>query len=168
MTSPGLRVLKFLGGSGFWQYAGTVHAWLYRLTDGAIGHTAGHPTNLLLTTTGRRSGEARTVPLTYLADGPNLVLVASNGGADRHPAWWLNLKTAPRATIQIGSRMLAVVARRADAAEWARLWPRLKDVNPFYARYERITARQIPVVILEPVGLAGDTALDLTAPRRTD
>ena len=151
MISPGLRVLKLLGGSGFWKYTGMVHAWLYRLTDGTIGHATGHLTHLLLTTTGRRSGAARTVPLTYLADGPNFVLVASNGGADRHPAWWLNLEKTPRATIQVGDRALAIVARRAEAAEWGRLWPRLKEVNPFYARYERITARQIPVVILEPV-----------------
>jgi deazaflavin-dependent oxidoreductase (nitroreductase family) len=143
-------LLKVLGESGFWRRTGKIHAWIYRRTGGRIGHAAGGLRNLLLTTTGRRSGERRTVPLTYMTDGDRYVLVASNGGADRHPAWWLNLEQTPRATIQVGSRTLAVVARRADAAERARLWPALKTMNPFYGQYERLTAREIPVVILEP------------------
>jgi deazaflavin-dependent oxidoreductase (nitroreductase family) len=86
-----------------------------------------------------------------MADGDRYVLVASNGGADRHPAWWLNLQREPRATIQVGARTLAVTAHRADVAEHARLWPALKRMNPFYRQYERITDREIPVVILDPV-----------------
>jgi deazaflavin-dependent oxidoreductase (nitroreductase family) len=144
-------LLKLLGESGFWRRTGQVHAWLYRRTGGRIGHSAGSLRNLLLTTTGRRSGELRTVPLTYMTDGDRYVLVASNGGSDRHPAWWLNLEQTPRATVQVGSRTLAVVAHRADAAEHARLWPALKKMNPFYGQYERITDRAIPVVVLEPV-----------------
>jgi deazaflavin-dependent oxidoreductase (nitroreductase family) len=143
-------LLKLLGESGFWRRTGKIHAWVYRRTGGRIGHTAGSLRNLLLTTTGRKSGEARTVPLTYMADGERYVLVASNGGSDRHPAWWLNLERKSRATIQVGPRTLAVVARRADPTERARLWPALKKMNPFYAQYERITEREIPVVILEP------------------
>jgi deazaflavin-dependent oxidoreductase (nitroreductase family) len=85
-----------------------------------------------------------------MADGDRYILVASNGGADRHPAWWLNLERTPRATIQVGARTLDVVARRAGPEEHARLWPRLKTMNPFYAQYEQITARAIPVVVLEP------------------
>ena len=148
--SLGLRVLKRVGESSFWRRTGQLHAWLYRVTGGRIGQRAGHLTNLLLTTTGRKSGAARTVPLTYMADGDRYVLVASNGGADRDPAWWLNLEASPRARVQVGPRTLAVVAHRADAAERARLWPRLKAMNPFYAAYEQITAREIPVVVLEP------------------
>ena len=148
--SVGLRVLKAVGESGFWRWIGRVHAWLYQRTGGRVGHRAGHLANLLLTTTGRRSGEARTVPLTYMADGDRFVLVASNGGADRHPAWWLNLKRDPHAAVQVGPRTLAVVAHEADDAQRERLWPLLKAMNPFYAAYERITARQIPVVVLEP------------------
>ena len=144
-------LLKLLGESSFWRRTGKVHAWIYRRTGGRIGHSAGSLRNLLLTTTGRRSGEQRTVPLTYMADGDRYVLVASNGGADRHPAWWLNLQREPRATIQVGPRTLAVTAHRADAAEHARLWPALKRMNPFYRQYERITDREIPVVILDPV-----------------
>ena len=150
MPSATLRVLKLLGESPFWKTTGKLHTAVYRLTGGRVGHAAGHLTNLLLTTTGRKSGERRTVPLTYLADGANYVLVASNGGADRHPAWWLNLGKTPRATVQVRDRTVDVVAREADERERARLWPMLKQVNPFYARYEQITARRIPVVILEP------------------
>src|SRR5580765_6356853 len=91
-VTGGQSILKRLGESSFWRRTGRVHAWLYHLTGGTIGHRAGGLRNLLLTTTGRRSGERRTVPLTYMADGDRYVLVASNGGADRHPAWWLNLE----------------------------------------------------------------------------
>jgi len=150
-VTGGQRILKRLGESSFWRRTGRVHAWLYRLTSGAIGHRAGGLRNLLLTTTGRRSGERRTVPLTYMADRNRYVLVASNGGSDRHPAWWLNLQRTPRATIQVGGQALEVVAHRAEGAEHGDLWPRLKAMNPFYAQYEQITAREIPVVVLEPV-----------------
>lgn len=148
--SARLGILKRIGESSFWKVVGRVHGAVYRASGGRIGHSAGGITNLLLTTTGRRSGEERTVPLAYLADGDDFVVVASNGGADRHPAWWLNLQHDPRARVQVGSRTLAVAAREAAAAEHARLWPKLKEVNPFYASYEQITERQIPVVILEP------------------
>src|SRR5262249_49545930 len=124
--------------------------WLYRLTGGTIGHRAGGVRNLLLTTTGRRSRAPRTVPLAYLADGDDFVLVASNGGADHHPAWWLNVVATPTATVQVGGRTLGVVAHQANPSEWARLWPQLKAGNPFFAVYEQITAREIPVVILRP------------------
>ncbi len=145
-----LRVLKLIGESPFWRVLGKVHTWTYRATGGRFGHAAGQITNLLLTTTGRRSGTERTVPLAYIADGPNYVVVASNGGADRDPAWWLNLRAQPRATVQIGRDTRPVAARLATPAERSRLWPTLKAGNPFYARYEQITAREIPVVILEP------------------
>ena len=78
------------------------------------------------------------------------MLVASNGGADRHPAWWLNLVATQAATIQVGEATLEVVASKATAEERARLWPELKATNPFYAIYEQITGREIPVVILRP------------------
>ncbi len=144
------RVLKVVGESPMWRVTGRIHARVYRATGGRVGHSAGRITNLLLTTTGRRSGQPRTVPLAYLADGDRFVVVASNGGADRPPAWWTNLRAQPSATVQVGSRMLPVVARRATPAEHAELWPRLTAVNPLFAQYARITARQIPVVVLEP------------------
>jgi F420H(2)-dependent quinone reductase len=76
-------VLKLVGESPVWRVTGRLHAALYRATGGRIGHAAGRITNLLLTTTGRRSGQPRTVPLAYLADGDRFVVVASNGGAGR-------------------------------------------------------------------------------------
>lgn len=150
MATIQMRFLKAMGESSFWKRAGRIHTKLYRATGGRVGHNAGHITNLLLTTLGRKSGELRTVPLAYTEDGDGYVVVASNGGADRHPAWWLNLQKDPNATIEIGTRKVAVQASLATPQERARLWPGLTEVNPFYARYERITDRPIPVVILRP------------------
>ena len=152
MSAFGLRLLKLIGESGAWRITGKVHAWVYRRTGGRIGHAAGKLTNLLLTTTGRKSGRARTVTLAYIEDGEHYVVVASNGGADRHPSWWLNLQQIPEATVQVGADTVDVIAREATDYERARLWPELKRVNPFYSRYEEITERRIPIVILEPAG----------------
>jgi len=151
MSATTLRILKRVGESNLWRHTGRVHAWLYRRTGGRIGHAAGGLTNLLLTTIGRKSGEPRTVALTYIADGDRYVVVASNGGADRHPVWWLNLQKTPQAKLQVGRTTMDAVARVANADERARLWPKLKQINPFYGRYEQITEREIPVVILQPV-----------------
>ncbi len=150
MGSATLRILKVVGESGLWTGVGQVHAWLYRRTGGRIGHRTGHITNLLLTTTGRKSGKPRTVTLTYMADDDNYVLVASNGGSDRHPVWWLNLKKNPHAQVQVGNRTFVVDADEADGTERVRLWSKLKAYNPFYGQYEQITDRRIPVVILRP------------------
>ena len=153
--SAGLRILKAIGESPFWRSFGKLHTWLYRASGGVLGHSAGQITNLLLTTTGRRSRAERTVPLAYVTSGADYVVVASNGGADRHPAWWLNLQDTPQARVQIGTRVVPVVARLASPSERAQLWPRLKAGNPFYARYEQITAREIPVVVLTPATRSG-------------
>ncbi len=103
---------------------------------------------LLLTTIGRKSGEPRTTPLSYLRDGDDCVIVASNNGADRHPAWWLNLDAHPKAEITVGHEAWAVDALIAESEEYARLWPLLLDYNPQYAGYQAKTERNIPVVIL--------------------
>jgi deazaflavin-dependent oxidoreductase (nitroreductase family) len=135
-----------------------VHSVLYRSSNGAIGGRLANSPVLLLTTTGRRSGKHRTVPLLYLVDGGNVVLVASNGGAVKHPAWWLNLQTTPEAWIQMQSIRRRVKAEQASAAEKQRLWPRLTAMYPGYKRYQEITDRDIPVVILrfiEPDGIFG-------------
>jgi deazaflavin-dependent oxidoreductase (nitroreductase family) len=105
---------------------------------------------LLLTTTGRRSGRARTTPLTYFEDGDALVIVASNGGEDSPPAWWLNLTAHPEATIVIGARSRSVTARAATDEERERLWPIITATHPGYAAYAQRTVRPIPVVLLEP------------------
>ena len=134
-----------------WQWFGRIHSAAYRATAGRLGGRLAGRDMLLLTTRGRRSGEPRTTPLSYFRDGHNFVVVASNNGGPRDPAWWLNLEQTPRATIQIGREVREVVASRATPEEWATLWPRVKEYNPFYGVYEQITTRDIPVVILRPV-----------------
>jgi deazaflavin-dependent oxidoreductase (nitroreductase family) len=124
-------------------------SWLYRRSGGSIaGKVKGVPL-LLLTTTGRRSGRAWTVPVMYRPDGERLVVVASNGGADRHPAWWLNLRAQPRATVQLGRESFPVTAGEATGEERDRLWPLVVQSYGGYANYAKKTARQIPVVVLK-------------------
>lgn len=127
------------------------HRWIYGLSQGRIlGRLVGLPV-LLLTTVGRKSGETRTTPLTYLPHGRALVVVASNGGRPRHPAWFLNLRATPHAEVMAGARHLRVVGREAAGEERARLWAEIVQRWGGYARYERRTTRRIPVVVLEPV-----------------
>ena len=147
---PLQRVLKAVGESPFWRVMGKLHTAIYRATGGRVGHSAGAITNLLLTTSGRRTGQPRTVPLAYVEDAGRFVVVASNGGADKPPSWWVNLRHQPAATVEIGARKVPVRGRETTEAERSVLWPRLKAGNPFFAQYEQITARRIPVVILEP------------------
>jgi deazaflavin-dependent oxidoreductase (nitroreductase family) len=105
---------------------------------------------LLLTTTGRRSGSLRTVPLTFVRDGASLVVVGSYGGMDRSPGWWLNLQQNPEASVQIGSLHQQVIARKASPLERTRLFAEICSRFPVYGRYQGRTAREIPVVILDP------------------
>jgi deazaflavin-dependent oxidoreductase (nitroreductase family) len=127
-----------------------VHRALYRLTGGRIGQRAGSAHMLLLATLGRRSGQRRVTPLLYVEDGANFVVVASNAGDDRHPAWLLNLRKQPAAEIQIGTRHLRVQAREASEAESERLWPKLQSSYSHFRDYRTNTQRHIPVVVLEP------------------
>jgi deazaflavin-dependent oxidoreductase (nitroreductase family) len=143
---------KFLGESSFYRNIGKLHTRLYRLSGGRIGHRAGGINNLLLTTTGRKSGEKRTCPVAYFEDGKRFVMIASNGGNEKNPVWYLNLKAEPRATIDVGPRRVEVVATTAAAEERARLWSAAVRGNRQFAVYESITNREIPVVILTPVG----------------
>ena len=105
---------------------------------------------LLLTTVGRKSGKSRTIPLLYLEEDSNCAIVASNGGDDRHPAWWLNLKANPAATIQVRRTLKQVRAREASEREKSVLWPRFVKMHSGYQTYQERTKRKIPVVILEP------------------
>ena len=135
---------------GVWDTFGKLHTAVYRLSGGHVGARLGGQQMLILTTRGRRSGRERSVALAYVTDGDDLVVVASNGGADVHPAWWLNLQAQPEAMVEVGTTRRRVVARPADATTRTRLWPRLKAGNAFYARYEQRTKREIPVVLLRP------------------
>lgn len=141
---------KWVGESSFYKNMGKVHTRLYRLSGGRIGHHTGPVKNLLLTARGRKSGEPRTCPLTYLEDKGRYVLIASNGGNEKHPVWYLNLKVNPQATIEVGPKHMDVVASIADGQERARLWSAAVRMNPQYAMYESITKREIPVVVLTP------------------
>ena len=109
-----------------------------------------------LTTTGRKSGQPRTSILTVpVAEDGRLVLVASRGGDDRHPAWYLNLRDNPEVTVTDRAGARPMRARVASAEEKAELWPRITGSYKGYARYQERTDRDIPVVILEPA--SGDT-----------
>jgi deazaflavin-dependent oxidoreductase (nitroreductase family) len=105
---------------------------------------------LLLTTTGRKSGKTRTTPLLYLRDGADIAVVASNGGSDSAPAWWLNLRATPAAHIELGRHKIPVTARKASQEERDRLWPAFTAGYNGYEKYITRTSREIPVVILEP------------------
>lgn len=132
------------------RFATHVHAYLYKMSNGRIGRHLGHVEQVLLTTTGRRSGAQRTTPLSVLVDGDSLVLIASNGGAARHPDWYLNLVAEPRVTIQRGAEEIPLRARTATSAERAVLWPRAVALFGGYARYQERTEREIPLVVCEP------------------
>lgn len=145
---------KFLGESSFYRNIGRLHTQLYRISGGRVGHRTGSITNLLLTTTGRKSGRKRTCPLSYLEDGGRYVLIASNGGNQKHPAWYGNLKANPHATVDVGPKRVEVVATTASGDERTRLWNAAVRSNPQYSIYESITPREIPVVVLTPTGRA--------------
>ena len=127
-----------------------LHSRIYRLTGGRIGSRFGKVENVLLTTTGRRSGAKRTTPLSVLPMGSELVLVASNGGAQRDPDWFLNLTADPSVVVQRGAHRLAMHARPATAAERAELWPKVTSLYQGYATYQTRTEREIPLVVCTP------------------
>ena len=133
-----------------------VHMFLYLGTWGWVGNRMVGMSILLLTTIGRRSGQRRTVPLCYFMDGPNHVLIGSNGGQDEHPAWILNLRANPEAKVRIGRSRIPVVAAEADSDRRSRLWGELIRQAPIYEGYRNRTAREIPVVILELSTSAAD------------
>ncbi|HWB70070.1 MAG TPA: nitroreductase family deazaflavin-dependent oxidoreductase [Solirubrobacterales bacterium] len=130
---------------------GPEHVERYRATDGAEGHEWQGTHTLLLTTTGRRSGEDRTTPLIYGRDGDAYVIVASKGGSDEPPAWYLNLSADPGVEVQVKADRFKARARTAGPDEKPALWGKMVAEWPSYDEYQRMTERQIPVVVLEPV-----------------
>jgi deazaflavin-dependent oxidoreductase (nitroreductase family) len=128
-----------------------VHRALYRLSGGRIGGSLAGIRVLLLTTLGRRSGLPRVLPLLYIEAEKGYVVVASNAGDDRDPAWWQNLLARPEASVQVGRERHAVRARRATPEEEAALWPKLIAAYAPYARYRERTRREIPIAVLERV-----------------
>ena len=138
------------------------HVSRYLATDGADGYLfdaslgggKGLVPTLLLTTTGRKSGRALTLPLIFGRSGPNYVVVASKGGAPAHPAWYLNLQANPEVKLQVKAAKFTARAHTADAEERAALWPKMVEIYGPYADYQVKTTRQIPVVVLTPVRAA--------------
>jgi deazaflavin-dependent oxidoreductase (nitroreductase family) len=147
LTANSLR--EFLVRKGL-KTVGGVHKVLYRASAGRVGGRIWGLSILLLTTTGRKTGKARTTPLCFFPDGEDLVVVASNGGMDWFPSWWLNLSHEPRATVQVGRRQRTVRAREATPEERARLWAEVTSIAPGYLKYQQRTQREIPLGILQP------------------
>lgn len=135
----------------FWERFTDFHTLVYRASRGRLGGTAYGAPVALVESVGRRSGKRRTHPLISREDGENLVIVASKGGIDRHPAWYLNLKVSPETNAWWRGERRRVRARDATEAERERLWPMMVETYRPYQSYQRRTERRIPVVILEPV-----------------
>ena len=134
-----------------WKLGSGAHAGVYRATGGKLFGRMGKSPILLLNTVGRKSGKKRTSPLLYAMDGEDFVIIASKGGASAHPAWYLNLRSNPEATVEIGDREVQVKAEVADPEDKARLWQKMVEMYPTYDDYQRKTEREIPLLVLRPV-----------------
>lgn len=127
------------------------HARTYLASGGAEGHERDGMRTLVLVTTGRRTGTPRRTCLIYDTSDGEYVVVASNGGADENPAWFLNLVAEPSVGVQVGARRFTARARVAPSAERASLWPQMVNIFPLYDDYARKTDREIPIVLLTPL-----------------
>ena len=130
-----------------------IHEALYRRSDGRIGHRVLGVPALLLRTTGRRSGATRTNSLVYARDGEDCLVVASNGGADRNPAWLHNLRAAPEVEIQLGRERRKAIARVIEPSDpdYERVWQIVNANNrERYTAYQKMTSRPIPVIAITP------------------
>jgi deazaflavin-dependent oxidoreductase (nitroreductase family) len=147
--------------SGYARFSMRLPAWalraigrlnvpVYRATRGRLMNTVGTAPVMLLTTTGRKSGQERTAPVLYLRDGDRLVVVGSNAGNAKPPAWALNLRANPDARAQVGGRRWPVRARVADGPERADLWKRVNDLYEGFDDYAERASRDIAVFVLEP------------------
>ncbi|CAN5127076.1 nitroreductase/quinone reductase family protein [soil metagenome] len=137
----------------FVRLAWYAHRGLYRVTAGRVGlwRPKGNRWGTLrLTTTGRRTGKARSVILGYLDDGPNIVTLAMNGWADGEPSWWLNLQDDPGARVELPDGPRTVSGRAADGEERSRLWARWREIDTKLDAYAALRAAETAVVILEP------------------
>ena len=132
------------------RLASLLHRWVYQLSRGKAAGKVGKCNFLLLTTTGRRTGQSRTVPLLYLVDHGAYALVASYGGNPLAPAWLLNIMADPQVKLQIGGKRLTGVARIAAEEERARLWDSFVSVFPGYDKYQSVSGRRIPIVLVQP------------------
>lgn len=127
------------------------HARTYLASGGTEGHERDGVRTLVLATTGRRTGTPRRTCLIYGTAGDEYVIVASKGGAEQDPAWFMNLAADPSVGVQVGTCRFTARARVASPAERADLWPRMVAIFPLYAEYAQKTDREIPVVLLTPL-----------------
>jgi deazaflavin-dependent oxidoreductase (nitroreductase family) len=144
------RFSNSLGARGL-RWAGKLNIPLYRLSGGRIGGKVGKAPVLLLTTTGRKSGQKRTAPVVYLADGGRMAIINTNAGNAKVPAWSFNLRANPEAEVEVGRRRIPVRARLAEGEERADLWRRHNEQYAGFDYYETKLEREIGVFVLEPV-----------------
>jgi deazaflavin-dependent oxidoreductase (nitroreductase family) len=140
-SAPATFVIKWMS---------RVNTWVYQRTDGRRGGTFQKIPVALLTTTGRKTGQPRVSPLYFLREGDRVVLAASQGGREKNPMWYLNLRADPKVSVQIGPDVLELTAHDATDAERAEYWPKLVAMYPTYEDYQSWTDRVIPIVICDP------------------
>jgi len=144
------RASQAMGATGL-RWTGKLNVPLYRLSGGRLMGKVNRAPVLLLTTTGRKSGQRRTAPVVYLADGENLVVIGSNAGHSRTPAWSLNLKADPEAEVEVGRERRRVRAHIAEGEKRANLWRKHNEQYSGFDEYEARTDRDIAVFVLEPI-----------------
>ncbi len=128
-----------------------IHKILFRVSGGRVGRRLVDNDMLLLTTVGRKTGRSHTVPLLYLKDDERLVVIASYGGRDNYPEWYLNLRSQPEVTVELTGNKVDMIARTADAEARGNWWPKIVEAYDGYATYQSRTDRVIPVVFLEQI-----------------
>lgn len=143
------RFTMSLGARGL-RWTGKLNIPLYRLSGGRVGGKVGRAPVLLLTTTGRKSGEPRTAPIVYLANGENVVVINTNAGNAKVPAWSLNLKAKPEGEVEVGRKRYPVRARIAEGEERADLWRKHNEQYAGFDDYKDKLDREISVIVLEP------------------
>ena len=144
MSSEPLRTIM--------KAANSVHVALYRRSKGKLGNKMANLPVLLITTYGRKSGKPHTNPVVYLEAGQDYIVSASAGGMDWHPGWYRNLKARPEAKIEIGDKTYNVQAVITGGEERKRGYERFKAASSNFSKYEKSTSREIPVIILTPIG----------------
>jgi deazaflavin-dependent oxidoreductase (nitroreductase family) len=156
----GKRFIRWIPPPAVLQRISALHIWVYRRTGGLLGKRLDGLDILLLTTTGRKSGATRVAPLPYFRDGDRVVLIASKGGTDKHPAWYHNLSANPEVTLQIGRTRARGQAVTVQGPERTRIWRKVTKDHPRYDRYLDLTDRRIPVVVitLSPVSADATSA----------
>jgi len=143
------RISNSLGARGL-RWTGKLNVPLYRVSGGRIGGRVNRAPVLLLTTTGRKSGQKRTAPIVYLRDGENVVVINTNAGNARVPAWSLNLQANPEAEVEVGRRRYPVSARVAEGEERTELWRRHNEQYAGFDDYQTKLDREASVIVLEP------------------